>query len=692
MTRTHAESLATWAYHQLALAALRRVLEVLEKGGVPVLVVKGMVLAYALYDDVAARPLSDVDLRVRPRHFVRAVRALRASGLEAGWSSLQLGAVSFDVDGVLVEIETSIGPPGLCALSVGRVFERSRERVLPGGLRVREPELHDHALVLVVNAFKDKMTECPRWSLDDLETIGGRVDPALFLARVAEARARALTWLAADWMARERQSVTWRGLRDRMGARPPRRLYALAMRRAMARTAPLARSPRAVADCLRFAGAARLGARGGRGRSDAVVARAEALSPGFRMRILFLSQYFPPEPGAPAARVSELARAWVRQGHEVTVLTAMPNHPTGIVPPEYRGRALVREARDGVDVVRTWIYAAANKGRVRRSLGYASFALSAVLWGQLHTRRPDVVIATSPQLLCAAAGRLAAAAHGVPFVFEVRDLWPESIVAVGALAAGHPLVRALTHVEEALYRAADAIVVVTDAFRTRLAERGIDARKIAVIKNGVDLARFVPAPRDTALRARLGWQDKFVAGYVGTHGMAHGLDAVLDAAKRLGGRDDIRLLFVGEGAERARLEARAQAEGIANVRFLGVLPRDAMNEAYATLDVTLVTLRRTELFTSVIPSKIFEIAAMARPILLSVDGEARGIVEASGGGLFVPPEDAGAMSDAIARLADDRAAGERMGAAGRRYVVREFDREVLARRYAEVLERVVAER
>ena len=410
------------------------------------------------------------------------------------------------------------------------------------------------------------------------------------------------------------------------------------------------------------------------------------------MRILFLSQYFPPEPGAPAARVSELSRAWVREGHQVTVLTAMPNHPTGVVAPEYRRRALVRESIDGVDVVRTWIYAAANKGRVRRSLAYASYATSAVLWGQLHTHTPDIVVATSPQLLCACAGRVAAGTHHVPFVFEVRDLWPESIVAVGALPAHHPVVRGLEVVERALYRAARRIVVVTDAFQRRLVERGIPASKIHVVKNGADLRRFVPADRRTHLRTTLGWDDKFVVAYVGTHGMAHGLDAVLDVAKRLRPRDEVRFLFVGEGAERSRLEQRARDEGIANVRFLGVLPRDRMNEIYATTDLALVPLRKSELFTTVIPSKIFEIAAMERPILLSVDGEARCIVEDSGGGVFVPPEDVDAMAGEIARFADDRGRGRAMGTRGRDYVKREFDRDMLARRYLEVLAAAAARR
>ena len=409
------------------------------------------------------------------------------------------------------------------------------------------------------------------------------------------------------------------------------------------------------------------------------------------MRILYVSQYFPPEPGAPAARVSELARAWVKRGHEVTVLTGMPNHPTGVVPPEYQGVSHREEDFHGVRVLRTWIYAAANKGRVRRSLAYASFATSAAAFGQLFVReRPDVLVATSPQLLCGAAGAVIAGVRRLPFVLEVRDLWPESIVAVGALPAGHPVIRGLTVVEETLYRAAKKIVVVTDAFREKLAARGIPDRKLAVIKNGVDLSRFRPAPRKTALREKLGLGDRFVCAYVGTHGMAHGLDAVLDVAKRFLADEGVRFIFVGEGAERTRLEARAKSEGLSNVQFLGVLPRDAMTEVYATSDVCLVPLRKTELFSTVIPSKIFEILAMERPLVLSVDGEAREIVEASEGGVYAPPEDVEAMTAAIQALRRNPEQAAEMGRRGRAYVVREFDREVLADAYLEILKDAAA--
>ncbi|WP_437503536.1 glycosyltransferase family 4 protein [Sorangium sp. So ce1099] len=407
------------------------------------------------------------------------------------------------------------------------------------------------------------------------------------------------------------------------------------------------------------------------------------------MRILYVSPYFPPESGAPAARVSELSRAWRRAGHEVTVLTGMPNHPTGVIPPEYRGRLRIEEDFHGVRVLRTWIYAAANRGKVRRSLAYGSFALSALTLAQHELPRPDVLIATSPQFLTAVAGYGVAKLRGLPFVFEVRDLWPESIVAVGALPEEHPVVRGLTLVEEHLYRAADEIVVVTRSFRERLVARGVPADKIDIIRNGVDLGRFVPSSRATPLRAELGFGDRLVVAYVGTHGMAHGLSAVLDVAHGLRDREDIRFLFVGDGAERASLEARARELGLSGVTFLGARPRDAMTEVYATADICLVPLRKTELFQTVIPSKIFEILAMERPVVISVDGEARSIIEEAQAGLFAPPEDVAAMTRAILELASDPDRRRRMGEAGRAYVTRSFDRDTLAREYAEVLERVV---
>lgn len=408
-----------------------------------------------------------------------------------------------------------------------------------------------------------------------------------------------------------------------------------------------------------------------------------------RMKLLYVSQYFPPEPGAPAARVSELAAAWVAAGHDVTVLTGMPNHPTGIVPAEYRGKALVEEDFRGVRVVRTWVYAAPNKGILRRSAAYAAFGLSASIFGQLHVARPDVLVATSPQFLCAVAGHAISLVRRCPFVFEVRDLWPESVVAVGALSARHPIILGLELLERHLYEHANHIVVVTDSFKEKLSQRGVDPQKISVIKNGADLSRFAPRSKQNALRARLAYGDRFVVAYVGTLGMAHGLGSVLDLAARLQNNDQVRFLFVGDGAERNALEARVESDALTHVTFLGAVPRDDINEVYAACDVCLVPLRKAELFQSVIPSKIFEIMAMERPMILSVDGEARRIVEQSHSGLYVPPEDVDGMTAAVEKLIAEPDLAQRMGESGRRFVIENFDRNELAARYLDILRALV---
>lgn len=408
------------------------------------------------------------------------------------------------------------------------------------------------------------------------------------------------------------------------------------------------------------------------------------------MKILYVSQYYPPEMGAPASRVSQLARAWAADGHDVTVLTGFPNHPTGVIPPEYRGWPYIRREDDhGVKVVRTPIYAAANKGLVKRSLNYVSYAASASLLGPLLTSRPDVVIATSPQFLTAVAGYELAKLKRVPFVFEVRDLWPRSIVEVGAMKADSPVVKGLEAAELFLYRHADRIVVVTDSFVDEIAARGIPRERLSVVKNGVDLGMFSPGPRDESIRVRLGLSGKFVAAYVGTHGMAHGLATMLDAAKLLKDDDRFRLLLIGEGADKAALKERAAREGLSNVLFLDQQPHKEIPALLRAADATLVLLKAKDLFKTVIPSKIFEFMGVARPIVIGVDGEARRIVEDAGSGLFVPPESGEDLAAALRMLASDPDACERMGVKGRAYVEAHFSRAALARKYLDILGEVV---
>lgn len=413
------------------------------------------------------------------------------------------------------------------------------------------------------------------------------------------------------------------------------------------------------------------------------------------MKIVYVSQYFPPEMGAPAARVSELSRRWAERGQDVRVLTGFPNHPTGVVPPRYRRLLRLTERVGDVEVMRAFVYATPNRGVVRRGLQYVSFAVSAVALGSLdrRVRDADVIVATSPQFLCAVAGWALARIARVPFVLEVRDLWPQSIVEVGALPAGHPVIAALRAVERFLYREADLLVGVTDSFLEVWRTQGVDPKKMRVVKNGVDLRRFRPAPIDRAMRESLGIPaDAFVVSYIGTHGLAHKLDVLLDVAERMRDRPDVRFVFAGEGAERARLVASARARGLANVQFLGERPRDEIPRLLAASDLVAVVLRRAELFRHVIPSKIFEIMGCERAILLGVEGEAEGIVRAADAGWCVPPEDVTAMIAAIDEARHDRAELHRRAKSGRRYVAAHFDRDVLADRYLEEISALVKRR
>lgn len=404
------------------------------------------------------------------------------------------------------------------------------------------------------------------------------------------------------------------------------------------------------------------------------------------MRILFLSDNFPPEGNAPATRLYEHATRWVRAGHEVTVITCAPNFPEGRLFPGYRNAWRQVEWLDGIRVVRVKTYITANEGFLKRTLDYLSFMLMATVMS-VFERRPDVVVATSPQFFCALAGWMVGVLKWRPFVFELRDLWPASIMAVGAMRKSL-VIRLLEHVELFLYRRADAIVSVTESFREDLAARGVPRGKIHVVLNGVDLDRYEPRERDAALAREFGLEGKFVAGYMGTHGMAHALPKVLEAAERLRHREDIAFFFAGSGAERARVEQLVAERGLRNVRLIPRQPKEAMPALWSLCDLAIVPLRDTPVFATVIPSKIFESMGMGVPILMSLpEGEATAIVRRTGSGVCVPPEAPEAMAETIARLADapSEMAALRQAALA---AAPSFSREALAARMLTVLQQV----
>jgi glycosyltransferase involved in cell wall biosynthesis len=406
------------------------------------------------------------------------------------------------------------------------------------------------------------------------------------------------------------------------------------------------------------------------------------------MRIAFLSHYFPPEVGAPAARVSEIARAWASK-HDVTVLTGFPNHPTGRVPPEYRGRFLAEETRDGYRVLRCWLYATPNEGVLKRTISHVSFALTSLLVGLRRLRRPDVMVATSPTFFCVFTAWALALRFRCPFVFEVRDLWPGVFVELGILKS-RPVIRALERAELWLYRRARLVVTVTKGFAENIRSRGVPEEKLAVIPNGADLDLFRPGPRSPGAREAMGaGEADFLVLYIGAHGISHALDRVLDAAAALHGVSGIRFALVGDGARKADLERRASRDGLDNIRFLPSRPRRDVPDYYKSADLCLVPLRDVPLFSTFIPSKMFEILACGRPILASLRGEAADILRESGGAVVVEPEDVAAIRAVVERLRSDPAERAEMGRRGREYVEQHFDRAALAEEYRRLLEELV---
>jgi glycosyltransferase involved in cell wall biosynthesis len=411
------------------------------------------------------------------------------------------------------------------------------------------------------------------------------------------------------------------------------------------------------------------------------------------MKILYVSQYFPPETAAPAARAAELARYWLQDGHDVTVLTGFPNHPTGVVPVEYRSkmrRLVMRENLDGVNIVRTWLFPFPNRKAYERVLNYSSFCASAATTG-IFISRPDILIATSPQLLVGLSGWWLARTKGVPFVFEVRDLWPESLAAVGMGNPDSLLNRSLGSVARFLYKRSEHVVVVTPAFKEYLIQNWrLSPEKISIVENGVESDLFSPRVNNAELRRELGAEGKFVVGYIGTMGMAHGLETLVAAATEVQRTaPHVLFLMVGEGSDKERVINLARSQGLSNMRFVGQQPREKIPDFISVSDACLVLLKKSELFKTVIPTKMLEFMSCARPVILGVDGQARKIMDQAGAGVYVEPENAGALVQVIAQLAANPALRETLGRNGRRHVVEHFSRQQKAKAYIGVLEGIV---
>jgi len=368
------------------------------------------------------------------------------------------------------------------------------------------------------------------------------------------------------------------------------------------------------------------------------------------MHIVFLTDNFPPEGNAIASRVYERACYWITAGHEVTVITSVPNFPEGKVYAGYKNKFYQVEMMSGIRVVRVKTFIAKNKGFMLRTLDFLSYIIPALLAG-LWQKKSDIVAATTPQFFVGVTAYLLTALRRVPFVLEVADIWPASIVGVGAMQKS-TLIKWLEKLELFLYSRANAIVVLTQAFKVNLTSRNVPAAKISVCINGVNTAQFSPVPKNQQLAQDLGISpDQFVIGYLGTHGMAHGLVNVLHCAELLKENKKILFLFVGAGAERDELMEYAKARQLPNVKFIATQPKNTMPQLWSICNVALVHLKNNPVFAEVIPSKIFEAMGMGLPILLAAPaGEASDIITDEAVGIWVQPEQPQALADAALQL------------------------------------------
>lgn len=352
------------------------------------------------------------------------------------------------------------------------------------------------------------------------------------------------------------------------------------------------------------------------------------------MKLLFLTDNFVPESNAPATRTYEHCKEWVRKGADVTVITCNPNFPYGKVYEGYKNRLYQTEVVDGIKVIRVWSYMTENKGTIKRIIDYFSYAISASIAGLFV--KADLIVATSPQLFTALAGCVLGKLKRTPWIFELRDLWPEGIKDTGAIKQ-KKILDFLVGMEMCLYRKSNFVVTVTKGLKSNLISRGIEAEKIDVVTNGANLELFQPREKDQTILNELGLKDKFIFGYIGTHGLAHGLEFIMECLAEV--KDEkLHFLFIGTGAKKEATVELANRLKLANVTFLDPVSKERVVEYISVIDVALVPLTKTDIHASLIPSKIFESASMLKPILLGVEGEAKKIIETYNAGVTFESE------------------------------------------------------
>ena len=391
------------------------------------------------------------------------------------------------------------------------------------------------------------------------------------------------------------------------------------------------------------------------------------------------------EPGG--TRHYELGRRLVEQGQEFTVVASDVSYQTGkrIVQ---KTQLMTETNEDGIRVLRAFTYSALHKSYFSRVISFLSFMMTSVLVGA-RAGRPDVIMGTTPPIFQAVSAWLLSLLRRRPFLLEVRDLWPEFAIDIGLLK-NPVLIRVARWLENFLYAHADHLLVNSPAYRDYLIHKGIPARKISFIPNGVDPGMFEPARRAEQFRQKLMLDGKFVATYAGAIGMANDLEVLIEAAEYLKERHDIHILIVGDGKERKRLEAETRRRELTNLTFAGSYPKSQMEEVLAASDACIAILRNIPMFTTTYPNKVFDYMAAGRPTVLAIDGVIRDVVEAARGGVFVQPGNPQLLAEAIARLADNPEDARNMGLNARYYVAEHFNRDDHAAQLANLIARVAS--
>lgn len=373
------------------------------------------------------------------------------------------------------------------------------------------------------------------------------------------------------------------------------------------------------------------------------------------MKILFITDNFPPETAPPASRTYEHIREWNRMGHKVTVITSFPNFPFGKIYKGYKNKLWEVENMKGIKVIRVWTFIAENKGFLLRVIDFLSFMLTSFFAG-IFVKKHDLIIGTSPQFFTVCSAWALSKIKSTPWVFELRDIWPESLKAVD-ISQNNTLIKFFEKIEIFLYKSADLIISVTHSFKESLIQRGIDSKKIHVITNGVDANRFQYIPKDKSLLKEFNLQNKFVVSYIGTHGMAHSIETIVNAARLIedsGLHNDIIFLLLGSGSEKTTLKKYIEENNINNILMLDPVKRDLISKYWSITDISVVHLRESKLFETVIPSKIFESMAMGKPILLGVKGETKKIIENTSSGIYFEPENSEQLKDLVLKFHEDK--------------------------------------